>query len=444
MSTVPIVGIGDVYINPEEATSNKLLEDYMKWMRQIEDIFSQPNTPPFSSADFQKLQEAVAALKKLAVEGDRTSLGGPYYMPKDMLGKLNMVFSWLQIEGFKLDGNMTLEQGLDAMAKVKEAQTKDPSGNVVTFETVVTNALGELSGANRSLQSMLYTEFVLSTNGKYEAKLSDLEEQLKLTKEISQTLANMQDWRNKFVTAPNSPGWNNGELVGPTIKEPTAEDIAKLKEYRDQLAAQLEQIDPSGTERLKDGSLASSLSKVLDDLKFLNDPAAAKATLDKLPPSTNNGPELLQWAIQQGLVENPGSPVDNPTGYLAATIKALTEAQKARKDFIKSQGLPYTTDENAMSKINEVRDAAGKGDWDTVKWAARYWLMDNQDKVSNESGNFQDRLNKAIGAAQSLNDTQKEELRSAQYDYEQFMKMATTLMQIIHKIIEEPAKALGR
>jgi hypothetical protein len=37
-STVPVSGLGDVKVNPQEATSQKLLDEYMTWMKEFKKI----------------------------------------------------------------------------------------------------------------------------------------------------------------------------------------------------------------------------------------------------------------------------------------------------------------------------------------------------------------------------------------------------------------------
>lgn len=445
MSTVPITGVGNVIINPEEATSNKILDEYMKWMKDIQEIFDRG--PPFTAADYAKLQAAEAGLTQLALEGDKTSLGGPYYMPKDMLQKLDTIFALLK--GAHLIGPDAPTDPAEAIKNMNVLYNWKGKldGKDVDFQIYLAGAVGELSGANKSLQSMLYTEFVIGCNDQYEKRLSDLEGQLELTKDIMDNLGNIQDWWNKYVTVPASPGFNDGNQAFPIIGDPTVADMKKLNEYRKKLIADLDKMDPNppGTLRKTEGTLANNLSKVIEDLNFLTEwdnsaipDNAAEMDMSKLPPDNATVNDYYNWAIGQGLIPSGGSPEE----VLMRKVQAVQLGYKAQTDWLKKAGIPYTDQNDAVEKIKKAR-ADSKDEWQFYLWSAKNWMMDNRDTQST-TGEHQDNINKAITSGNALNDKQKEELRSIQYDYDQFMKIAGNVMATLTKTIEKMAEGISR
>lgn len=76
------------------------------------------------------------------------------------------------------------------------------------------------------------------------------------------------------------------------------------------------------------------------------------------------------------------------------------------------------------------------------------WMLDNFDAPrgpnSNEAGEFQQNITNAITAGQSLNDTQKENVRQFLFIFEEFYKSASAILQALTQIIERIAQSLGR
>jgi hypothetical protein len=386
-STVPVSGIGDVKVNPQEATSQKLLNEYMTWMKEIQEIF---NKKKWSTSDYNNLVKAMQHLKDLALHGDKTSPYGPYYMPKDMLGKLDTVFSMLESVGITPEGGLNPKDGLKAMQKLKDWVSDD--GKNITFELVLTNAVGELTGAAKTLQSMLETEFVIKANGQYEKKLSSLEDQIKVSKDVIDWLADLQDYRNKRIIKPGTPTWNdssgystweNGKWVWhpltETGKTPIAPNIADIKKEDIQQLVQYVQTLSSLIKELKDRRISPS------DPNYANSPP--------------------------------------PEGSLEATLTQI------RHD------LNFLIPPPNLNDASKLEDAKG---------SIYNWLMDGNYQIGGDAGKFQDHIAKANNAALSLNESQKDELRSTQYNYEQFMKIATSLMDNLNKLIVRFAQGASK
>lgn len=67
------------------------------------------------------------------------------------------------------------------------------------------------------------------------------------------------------------------------------------------------------------------------------------------------------------------------------------------------------------------------------------WMVDNRGQID-KAGNIQDNLFKAIGAADSFNESQTGVLQDIKMDYEQMIKLINSILDAINKIIEKSAQ----
>lgn len=406
METTPVTGVGSVPINGEERTSNKIVDEYMAAMKQIQAIFDKV---PLTANDYHALQKAMQALKKLAKEGDSTTTPGMiYYMPKDMLAKLNTIFAMLNAVGISADQNVDDQTALIQMDWLqnhyKDTQVgSDGKEHEITFQTLLSGAVDGLTGATRSLQSMLYTYFVLATIAKFTEDLASLEEQLKITKKITDVLAELQDFRNSSIADPANPGWNDGNPVAPTLVL-APDSVQKLSNYRDQLQSLLQELKGQGATEEETDSLAQALTEVQKDINLTLAYADKKVKTDpSFPPQQANQTDA-EW----------------------------------RKTWSPKNWEDYTT----YSQFAGGPTAGATPEEKQGVLNVRAWFLDYHGSTTGNAGSVSSNLSKAITATISLNDVQKEELRTVNYVHEQFMKMATTLMQLITKLIEKPAAAI--
>lgn len=76
------------------------------------------------------------------------------------------------------------------------------------------------------------------------------------------------------------------------------------------------------------------------------------------------------------------------------------------------------------------------------------WVLDNYDKINDvqtsSAGQFQINLTLSLTAAQSLNDSQKENVRRILFIFEEYYKSAASVLSKITSIIERIAQNIGR
>jgi hypothetical protein len=371
-SEFELPGLGKVPISGEERTSAELVARYKDLLGQLEELSKKKNP---DENDVKKMQELINALGKLAKEGD-TSTNPPSYMPKYMLQDLKYMLGLAQTCGFTYGGATATLEGLQSLLNYKETVVdKDGKTRTITFEFYVRCGL-DISGADKSLQEMLYTDFVKGAGQVFEKKLAALEEALKTNKDVASLLARLQELRNKFVSNPNTPTW--GDSPNPSPTKPVLKDLTP---------------------------------EIIDEIIKLK--KELKALLDKFPPPI--GPD--------------GKPLPYPDNSLPASLK------KVYDDLAVFDNL-----ENIDYKTNYPN---GSG-WLTAREMGAKWFMDGYYGDGKERGNRGDNITKAISATESLNDEQKEELRSTLYIYEEHMKMSTSLMQTLTKLIEKLASNISR
>lgn len=150
-----------------------------------------------------------------------------------------------------------------------------------------TTASTELqSVTDKRVQSMVYTDFSFSTLEKFQEALTSLEEQFLLNKEMSDLLAEVQDFRHSLSYA--------------TVSAIDPDSIQKLSDYQGQLQNVLKQLQVRGT-----SELTEALTQVLKDME----------------QCLSHADNMITWFA------NDNKFSDNLTKAMSATI-ALNDRQK--------------------------------------------------------------------------------------------------------------------
>ena len=101
-----------------------------------------------------------------------------------------------------------------------------------------------------------------------------------------------------------------------------------------------------------------------------------------------------------------------------------------------------STDPNAPIPANSTFSAQQKAS------ALVRWIIDNYDKRqgvdANLGGAAQQNVTFAITSAQSLNDTQKEDVRRFLFVFEEYYKSASAMLQAITQIIQKMAQGISK
>lgn len=82
---------------------------------------------------------------------------------------------------------------------------------------------------------------------------------------------------------------------------------------------------------------------------------------------------------------------------------------------------------------------------DTAKQTAiTQWILDGRNSGATTTGPVQDHITQAITSAQSLNDTQKEDVRRYMFLFEEFYKSASAVLTKISQLLEKVAQGISR
>lgn len=286
---------------------------------------------------------------------------------------------------------------------------------------------------NHSIQAMIELQYVKTGSDLIQQKLSSLNDALSLTNGILRTLGNVQTTHNNLVvygrgTIPfnyNSPPGGSG----------SAGDYRS--EYTSAASTQFGQpIFPV---------VPSTL--IVYGTKTIN---------------TINGPVI-------------GTDYNNPLGLTAAGVSTFNGLLRLRQSIVneihlvsaQSSSAELSDPQSMYNKLKVVKSdlstlfarltisnptvpiAADSTFTGQQKASALVrWILDNYNQssggASSSAGLAQQNITLAITSAQSLNDTQKEDVRNFLFVFQEYYQSASSLLQAISKIIEKMAQGIAQ
>lgn len=442
-SPITIPGVGVPPINTGEYTSAEMKAKYDEYIKAIQDIFNQAGDP--TAEDLKKLQDLMIKLRDLANTGTVQN-GKTFYMDKNMLDGLKTVFETLNSMGLTIPetGPMPIlspseiEVALLAMKTLKE-YSLEKSGQNITFDTVLLNALKGSVGADKTLQAMLETDFVRGINADFSKKLSALEEKLQSTDKVLKQLKALQDLLNQ-VTVPkiedykmppevifdipydlrmkiedlDSSTKNNPTKLVEWVKQNGAKYTDMSKEYFSESIPSL----PIAADLMTNGA---TLLKYREDLKKL---------IDELKAAGQDPTE--EGTLANDLTKVLNTINDSYKSYDQLLAAALAKNPNAKPEDIINPNSPYF-------------DAGVQGAFEKATY---FWIADGRSKVKGDAiivpGSTQNIISNGTTNAQYLGDELKDELRTQQSAYEEFQKLANSLMDALSKIIQKFAQGAAR
>ncbi len=192
---------------------------------------------------------------------------------------------------------------------------------------------------------------------------------------------------------------------------------------------------------IKDGRPRGAVEDyVLSYLKGFRD-VDAKAT-------GGEGFEQLHQVFQKYFDQlHPNDPTLVNGEQLLAYAKELEEYIQTLENLgisrTETNSLAYALDKIAKG-INKAFEGVDENDPAAMAGAMSRWIMDNRDKgPAGGGGSFQDDLQKAIGAAQSLKDEKVNDLQEIKNKFDEFMKMAASLIDTLKRIAQTLTRAFS-
>ena len=313
--------------------------------------------------------------------------------------------------------NVEMATSLDLLVRTLNAA--GATGNVGSFVispeqllnwkdlSVLSSAVGDImrsavntAAGNRSIQSLVELEYVGTANTVIEEQMSSLEEALSSTKSVLDILASIQDLHNR-ITVSALTTFTFDYLVPDGNKENYQAYKAAASAYFGQ--ALIPKIPASwGSFNITSYTITQAGADALQQLvDYRTSLANQIAILSQIFTATQR----------------------NATGSLYLQLKSVYT------DLLPVQALAPTS----VISINPLANP-----WE--------WFIDKYDKTLSsevtQQGNIQSNITKAITAGQSLNDTQKEDVRNFLFVFEEYYKSASSILQKLTQLLERLAQGI--
>ena len=398
-----------------EWTTNAIAAEYQQYLQTIVDYFNLTPAEAAATTPAQAAAVSTAINNLLALARDgRSSAVDPnspvsatnplkqYYLNVEMVTSLDLLVRSFQASG--ATGSVgSFSVTVDQLKNWKDLSLL--SGTVGdTLRVAINTAPG-----NRSVQSLVELEYVGTANDVISVQLSSLEEALGTTNGVLNTLAAIQDFHNKiavsvkasFVFDYTTPGDHDDSYAS----------------YKKQASVYFGQpIIPAVFSSWVRASFASGVNPGGTIV-----PIAVNVLTTAGAQAINSLINLKASILAQiTSLSNILTPTQrNATGSLYSQLKAVY------------QDLSTVTSQIANTDVNA----------NTFKW-----FLDNYDVAQGadltDQGQIQANITKAITAGESLNDTQKEDVRNFLFVFEEYYKSASAILQKITQIVEKIAQGI--
>lgn len=419
LTQVNVAGLDGTTYARYEWTSNAVSAAYQEQLTVLANYFNRDTgqTAVTTQADADAVATAIKNLLALARDGivspldesNPASATNPtklYFLNVEMATSLDILvrsFYAVGATGGVGDFSLTAQQLKD---------WKDLSVLSGTIGDTLRVALNTAPG-NRSIQALVELEYVGTANDVIDEQLSDLESALTTTNGVLNTLAAIQDWHNKIVVSSRGSfqfSYNNPD-------DSAKESLQKYKALASVFFGT--PIVPTVPASWTTMVYALRLSVNGD-----GDPVSVDASYLALTPSGYNAiNQLISYrnsvaALVAQLSQQFTATQRNATGSLYGTLKSVYN------DLLSVQ-VPPT---------------------DAVTQDTFAWFIDKYDVVQGgditQQGAIQNNITKAITSAQSLNDTQKENVRNFLFVFEEYYKSASAILQQLTQTIQRMAQGI--
>ena len=391
-------------------TSPVLAQEFNNNILTIFNVYNQGTTNSTSTltqADANNVTQALSNLVTLAEKGgvfnNTPTSTKQYFLTTSMVSDLDTLLRSFQAVGVT---NPTQSMTVEQLNAWRNLSVESP-----VIQAAMSSALEQIQ-ENTSLQAMIETDFVATGSNLIQAQLDSLNGALNLTNGVLNTLGGVQNVLNDITV--------NGKASIP-----------------------FSYIEPSGN-YLSDYSKAASIQFGMPINPFV--------------PST-----LITYDPTTGL----------PTGITTAGLSVFNTLLTLRASLVSE-----ITQVSANSNASEINDPESllnrlkvvKGDLSTMfativgtgnpipastglsgthkASALIRWIVDNYNQTSGaasaNAGLNNNNVTLAITAAQSLNDTQKENVRNFLFVFQEYYQSAAAVLQAIDQIIEKMAQGISQ
>lgn len=474
-----IDGIGTVPSNAAEYTSGAVLKKYLDNVAILKEIFAKrgtvANPGTLQASDYDDALIAMNNLKNLALNG--VTDGNPpltFYLTAEMGIDLDLLFKSLQAAGITINNPIT--NAADKVTLLGDWQSLAGFG----VQAIVNAAASVSTNSTRTLQSMVELEYVKAGNDLISTKLSDLESSLQTTQGILDQMAIVQGISNQIAVT------NRGDFAFPPKSDnqipstavaglqaafnkiasgQPASPSSIFHEMRTFTAAYATDVATAQANALANNtSLSTELAKLTGASKIMNDILSFDwgSTASK---GANAQSLIIQkytqiYQIMASAQFRQVFPIAAPTDTAATEL--IAAKQKLYQDLVNLEKISSNNTRSVEGTLAnfvyhvtlDISNAFKGIDMTTaapqqLKSAVSVWILDNQNQkvsstLANNTGQIQDRITQAITAAESLNNTEKQNVSDFQFMFQQFYTSASTVLQKVTQIIEKMAQKISQ
>lgn len=466
--TMVITGIGVIQYNPAEYVDQPVVESFNSYINTIKSIFDQRDSnpayngtaPPLTSTDYQQLISAVNGLTDLAKNGLSITTSPPPltytgFISQNMASSLDLIVRSLQAAGINPSSTAVLSSD-EQVLLLQNWQSLAGYG----VEQILESALNPSFSVyyTRTLQSMVELEYVKEGNDLIYSNLSFLEDALSTSDDILKTMTVVQNISNEIsVASPRAfafPPSSNGQIpiTAQTLifnsADDTGEDDIVTAYIADHNLAHANALARNPQDQAElDQFTQEEFDKLSDFAQAIKDAVKGSNTLFERYYKMAASTQFTQV-----------SPTPNPTSTAAdelLTAKnslmselASLEAQNPEATRSVVNSLAYFVYRVALD-ISAAFVGVNVSNVSAMTKAVTTWIMDNQDKAlaspqAQDTGAIQQNITQAIQAAESLNDTQKQEVNRYMFLFQQFYTSSSAILQKVTQIIERMAQKIAQ
>ena len=447
-STYVINGLGPVPYQQGEYTDQAVVDLFESLMSDLKRAIA--------AKDEKAVAKAMQELEKLAKEGKDVNKR-KFYLSPEMLGKMNLIFTMLEQMGIKPEGGITGEafnHAIDTLNGGIDIGTGENKQRL-TIEEALNFALDGLSKESQTVQAMIETILVQEAVAHYEKMLKELQDALGADNDALKTLTKLQELLNKvqikeakdFPIPPRSiediPKALQKDYIGRNFDTDGMNDWekemykTKLEEYlksddyfRDVVTPLIDKID-----------LRDSYDSLMDYRKQIEEQLKA---LDGIDPEVLK--KLGQTTKDIGALSEALHKIKDKLDQTFAPVDELKDISDRYTALV--QEAMNCTDPKRLEELNKEIDRL-KPEYmdlrDKEMAAMTKWIMDGRDDPSGtEAGAMQKIISDALAAAGTLSGSAKDSLRAEMSNFDQYIKLASALLDVVKKVIEKFAQGVAR
>lgn len=408
-----ITGIGPVKKIILDYTSPGVANRYQELMAELLAIFNKTGKTPgdpntLTPDDYKKVLDVIAQFQDLGQNGlvgsvnpkDPSAPQRIFYMSGAMIDQLDQLMKSLEATGIKFPEALNVTDPLQQIQALQAWQSLSSFG----IQELLTKGVATVVlSATRSLQSLVELEYVKLGNQIIFENLTSLEQALRNTQGILDTLNNVQSSKNligaslgfKDPTNPNSPVYKsfNSFLWGHFPNFGSLSVDGQRAAYQTAGSIFFTQINPNAQGTVTDAkNLLISKGKLYQQI----------AALESASPSNNR----------------------NVKGTLA--FELFQVAKNISAIMVDDNGVPLSlgSDPNQMTKHLNL------------------WIIDNGSAKGSltQSGDIQTNITNAVTAAQSLSDQQQQAVNRYLFIFQEFYTSASNILQTLTQLIRKFAQ----